>query len=34
VDATLRVIRHPRIVVAPVDMPAFTEYRLVDAVRP
>ena len=34
VDATLRVIHHPRIVVGPVDVKAFTEYRLVDAVRP
>jgi len=33
VDATLRVIHHPRIVVGPVDVKAFAEYRLVDAVR-
>jgi hypothetical protein len=33
VDATLRVIHHPRIVVGPVEVKAFTEYRLLDAVR-
>ena len=30
---TLRVIHHPRIVVGPVDVAAFTEYRLVEAVQ-
>jgi hypothetical protein len=29
VDTTLRVIHHPRIVVWPVDVKAFVEYRLV-----
>ncbi|HVS39234.1 MAG TPA: hypothetical protein VMS17_27000 [Gemmataceae bacterium] len=33
VDATLRVLHHPRIAVGPVDVKAFAEYRLVDAVR-
>ena len=33
VDATLKVIHHPRLVVGPVDVAAFMEYRLVDAVR-
>ncbi len=33
VDATLRVIHHPRIVVGPVDVKAFMEYRLGDAAR-
>ncbi len=34
VDATLRVIHHPRHVVGAVDVKAFTEYRFVDAARP
>ncbi len=34
VDATLRVTHHPRIVVGPVDVKAFVEYRLVDGMRP
>jgi hypothetical protein len=34
VDATLRVMRHPRIVVGPVSVAAFVEHRLADAVRP
>ena len=33
VDATLKVIRHPRHVVGVVDVAAFTEYRLADGVR-
>ena len=33
VDATLKVIHHPPLVVGPVDVAAFVEYRLVDAVR-
>ncbi len=34
VDATLPVVHHPRIVVAPVDLTAFVEYGLVDGARP
>ena len=33
VDATLEVIHHPPIAAGPVKVAAFTEYRLVDAVR-
>ena len=33
VEATLRVARHPRLVVGPVDVKAFTEFRLLDAGR-
>ncbi len=33
VEATLRVARHPLIVVGTVDVAAFVEYRLVDALR-
>ena len=33
VEATLRVIHHPQHVIGPVDVAAFVEYRLVDAVR-
>ena len=33
VDATLEVIHHPRPAAGPVSVAAFTEYRLVDAVR-
>ena len=34
VEAEPRVIRHPRHVVGTVDVKAFVEHRLVDAVRP
>ena len=34
VEATLRVVHHPRIVVVTVDVAAFSEYWLVDAVPP
>ena len=33
VDAVLEVIHHPPIAAGPVRVAAFTEYRLVDAVR-
>lgn len=34
VDAMLKVIHHPRLVVGPVDVAAFVEYRLVDEMKP